>query len=69
MKSIQITINDQVKHVADKTSLAHIIELFSLPELGCVFAINNEIIPRSKWHETRLNSGNSISLFQAIAGG
>ncbi|WP_159739798.1 sulfur carrier protein ThiS [Vibrio atypicus] len=69
MNSIQITINGQVEHVADQISLVHIIELFSLPELGCVFAINNEIIPRSKWHETRLNNGDSISLFQAIAGG
>ncbi|OTW28190.1 thiamine biosynthesis protein ThiS, partial [Vibrio parahaemolyticus] len=50
-------------------NLQQIITQFSLPEMGCVFAINNQVVPRSEWASTVLSEGDSISLFQAIAGG
>ncbi len=69
METVRILINDQAHHVQPNRSLTAIIEQLSLPELGCVFAINNSVIPRSEWSITHLNEGDAISLFQAIAGG
>ncbi|MBW3698598.1 sulfur carrier protein ThiS [Vibrio sp. T187] len=69
MSSISIKINEQVETVSSSSNLADIISLLSLPELGCVFAINNVVVPRSEWNTTTVNEGDSISLFQAIAGG
>ncbi|EGQ8038215.1 sulfur carrier protein ThiS [Vibrio parahaemolyticus] len=66
---ITIAINDQAQQVECKANLQQIITQFSLPEMGCVFAINNQVVPRSKWASTVLSEGDSISLFQAIAGG
>jgi sulfur carrier protein len=66
---ISITINDQPQQVAFNANLQQIIMQFSLPEMGCVFAINNQVVPRSEWASTVLSEGDCISLFQAIAGG
>ncbi|HAV1550574.1 sulfur carrier protein ThiS [Vibrio parahaemolyticus] len=66
---ITIAINDQAQLVECKANLQQIITQFSLPEMGCVFAINNQVVPRSEWVSTVLSEGDSISLFQAIAGG
>jgi sulfur carrier protein len=69
MSSISIKINEQRQQVSTNTNLAQIIEAFSLPAVGCVFAINNQVVPKSEWNKTTLSEGDSISLFQAIAGG
>ncbi|WP_414931628.1 sulfur carrier protein ThiS [Vibrio europaeus] len=66
---ITIVINDQSHQVASASNLQQIIQQFELPEIGCVFAINNNVVPRSEWASTVLSQGDSISLFQAIAGG
>ncbi|MDV6254188.1 sulfur carrier protein ThiS [Vibrio sp. EA2] len=68
-KLVAIAINDQPQQVESNANLQQIITQFSLPEVGCVFAINNQVVPRSEWASTILSEGDSISLFQAIAGG
>ncbi|WP_241033872.1 sulfur carrier protein ThiS [Vibrio maerlii] len=69
MSSISIKINEQLQQVSVDANLAQIIEAFALPAVGCVFAINNQVVPKSEWNKTTLSEGDSISLFQAIAGG
>ncbi|NOI78255.1 sulfur carrier protein ThiS [Vibrio coralliilyticus] len=69
MSEIHIIINEQSQRVSVGASLENIIQQFSLPEVGCVFAINNAVVPRSEWSTTFLNERDAISLFQAIAGG
>ncbi|MEZ9765648.1 sulfur carrier protein ThiS [Vibrio splendidus] len=69
MSHITISINEQSEQVAHLSSLADIIQVLALPDLGCVFAINNAVVPRSQWKQTVVNEGDAISLFQAIAGG
>lgn len=66
---ITIVINNQSHQVASQSNLTQIINQFELPEMGCVLAINNNVVPRSEWANTVLSQGDSISLFQAIAGG
>nr|WP_285408222.1 MULTISPECIES: sulfur carrier protein ThiS [unclassified Vibrio] len=66
---ITVAINEQQQQVASQSNLQQVIVQFELPEMGCVFAINNSVVPRSEWASTVLCEGDSISLFQAIAGG
>ncbi|WP_114767531.1 sulfur carrier protein ThiS [Vibrio rhodolitus] len=66
---ITITINQQTQVVARNSHLGQIISLLGLPATGCVFAINNQVIPQSEWSNTTVNQGDQIALFQAIAGG
>ena len=66
---ITIVINEQPQQKVNQSDLQKIIHQFELPGMGCVFAINNTVIPRGEWGSTLLSEGDSISLFQAIAGG
>ncbi|USD41118.1 sulfur carrier protein ThiS [Vibrio sp. SCSIO 43135] len=69
MSCIEIQINGEAESILSGASLSDIIQQFGLPELGCVFSINNVVIPRSNWNTTQVNQGDAISLFQAFAGG
>ncbi|MGF1911279.1 sulfur carrier protein ThiS [Vibrio kasasachensis] len=69
MTTMTILINQQPQVVAVDISLMKIITEFDLPDQGCVFAINNQVVPKSEWQTKQLNQGDAISLFQAIAGG
>lgn len=68
-KKIVIAINDAPQQVPLGSNLQSIIDQFSLADAGYVFAINNQVVPRSEWNSTMLIEGDCISLFQAIAGG
>ena len=67
--NMTIQINRNPQQVSCGANLEQIIAQFDLPKQGCVFAINNQVVPRSAWTETLLSDGDDISLFQAIAGG
>ena len=47
-------------------------ELLAVQEIapqGVAVALNGAVLPRSRWPDTRLNDGDEIHLFTAIAGG
>lgn len=66
---VEIYINGKKEVFNKDITLAELIAAMQLPDTGCVFSVNNSIIPRSLWRTQRLNTGDQISLFQAIAGG
>ncbi|UHJ60229.1 sulfur carrier protein ThiS [Vibrio furnissii] len=67
--TMTIHINAQPHITQLGSTLASVQAQLELPVQGCVFAINDQVIPRGFWHQTVLNDGDHISLFQAIAGG
>ncbi|NOH72801.1 sulfur carrier protein ThiS [Vibrio pectenicida] len=66
---ITITINEQSQQAVNQSNLQQIIDQLGLSDVGHVFSINNQVIPRSEWSNTVLSEGDRICLFQAIAGG
>ncbi len=66
---ITVLVNDLAKQVEERSTLASLQKQLELPTHGCVFAINDQIIPKGLWQTKTLNEGDQISLFQAIAGG
>ncbi|SJN58921.1 sulfur carrier protein ThiS [Vibrio ruber] len=67
--NIQITLNDTVYTFPAGITLAQVINQLYLPEQGCVFALNEQVVAKSRWSQMMLNDGDQISLFQVIAGG
>ncbi|MGY5614933.1 sulfur carrier protein ThiS [Vibrio brasiliensis] len=67
--TITIEINSIPQLVPFGCNLENIVTQFAITDSGYVFAINNQVVPRSVWSNTILVEGDSISLFQAIAGG
>lgn len=67
---MQITINNHLYTFDEQTSLENAVETLQLEETkGIALALNEEIIPRSKWNETILNNEDTIIVIGAVAGG
>ncbi|AXN16363.1 thiamine biosynthesis protein ThiS, partial [Vibrio anguillarum] len=54
MSDITIKINQQFHQVSAGTSIADLTKLLSITITGCVFALNQSVVPRSAWSTTLL---------------
>ncbi|KLU14579.1 MULTISPECIES: sulfur carrier protein ThiS [Xenorhabdus] len=71
---MNIIVNDQPMTLSAPMTvqqfLEHqLLEPIERPQSGTALAINQTIIPRSEWQTHQINDGDTILLFQAIAGG
>lgn len=66
---MKITVNDMPVELAGAPSLQEILEQLGQTPVGSALAVNQTIIPRSRWAEYPVDEGDEILLFQAIAGG
>ncbi|MBD2811672.1 sulfur carrier protein ThiS [Xenorhabdus sp. Vera] len=66
---MNIIVNDQPITLSAPITIRQLLEHIQRTQSGIALAINQAIIPRSEWHTHQVNDGDSILLFQAIAGG
>ena len=64
-----VKLNENPHEVAEGTILDKFIESLDIQLQGIAIAINNEVIPKSKWNEMRLEDGMSLMLIHAVSGG
>jgi sulfur carrier protein len=67
---MNIEINSEIKTVIENFSAQQVFELLQIHNTnGYALAINNTVIPKTKWTETLLNAGDKILVIQATQGG
>lgn len=66
---MRIALNDEQMECAEAITLHALLEQQSLFTPGIALAVNDAIVPRSQWSEHVLQDGDSVLLFQVIAGG
>ncbi|CDG19303.1 sulfur carrier protein ThiS [Xenorhabdus doucetiae] len=66
---MNIIVNDQPMALSAPMTVQQWLEHIEHTQSGTALAINQTIIPRSEWHTHQINDGDTILLFQAIAGG
>ncbi|MGR6840961.1 sulfur carrier protein ThiS [Aliivibrio wodanis] len=66
---ITIELNTVAYRIERIHSIHSFFAQYKVDTQGCALAMNNQIIPRAEWQTRGLSDGESISLFQAIAGG
>ncbi|MGL4268997.1 MAG: sulfur carrier protein ThiS [Plesiomonas sp.] len=66
---MQIVLNGQPQTLVTALTVAELLQQRALPVQGCAVALNQQILPRSQWAHTRLQAGDQLAVFQAIAGG
>ncbi|MEY2828727.1 MAG: hypothetical protein RIQ33_585 [Bacteroidota bacterium] len=67
---MNIEINNEIKTVIENFSAQQVFELLQIHNTnGYALAINNTVIPKTKWTETLLNAGDKILVIQATQGG
>ncbi|EOW6805193.1 sulfur carrier protein ThiS [Cronobacter muytjensii] len=66
---MRIELNDEAIQCVEGLSAAQLLEQLKLDRPGTALAINQTILPRSQWPDYALQEGDSLTLFQVIAGG
>lgn len=65
-----IEINNEIKTITENFSAQQVFEILQIQNTnGYALAINNTVIPKTKWAETLLNEGDKILVIQATQGG
>lgn len=66
---VQVTLNGTTIDLPDGTTVARLVADQQHDRRGTAVAINDEVVPRSSWPETRLSEGDRILLVRPVAGG
>jgi sulfur carrier protein len=66
---MRVRLNNKSLQLDEDKTLHQLFAQQGIAIAGCAVAVNNHIVPRSRWESTVLCEGDEISLFQAIAGG
>ncbi|BBR38094.1 thiamine biosynthesis protein ThiS [Aeromonas veronii] len=67
--TLTIRLNDKAQSLAAGLSVADLLAAQDVNPQGVAVALNGGVLPRGRWAETRLNDGDELHLFTAIAGG
>lgn len=66
---MRIALNDEQMECAEAITLHALLEQQGLLKPGIALAANEAIVPRERWSDYVLQDGDSVLLFQVIAGG
>ncbi|GAB3028219.1 sulfur carrier protein ThiS [Bowmanella dokdonensis] len=66
---MQLMINNETAQFPAPLSLQQLLELLEQPEKGIALALNRQVISRSLWPQIFLQEGDSVHLFNVVAGG
>lgn len=66
---MNVQVNNKVVNAAPATTLAQLTMQLELPIQGIAIAVNNQMIPRTKWEEFLLHENDNIVVIKAACGG
>ncbi|HLF40430.1 MAG TPA: sulfur carrier protein ThiS [Acidimicrobiia bacterium] len=66
---MRITVNGEPREVEDAATVAVLIARLTSGPRGVAVAVNEEVVPRSRWGGTELRSGDRVELLGAAQGG
>ncbi|MGC7559228.1 sulfur carrier protein ThiS [Pasteurella sp. PK-2025] len=66
---MHIYFNDELQELDETLSVQQLIQRQQLNPQGLAVAINQQILPRTEWEHYRLQAGDRLTVFRAIAGG
>lgn len=55
--------------LSSQASLQQLAETLQMPDKGVAVAVNNQMIPRTKWSETILQENDQVVVIKAACGG
>ncbi len=64
-----ITVNGRPDHVPDGTTLDDVVVRLGRGKSGLAVAVNDEVVPRSRWASTALQTGDRVEVLTAAQGG
>jgi len=66
---VQLTVNGAAAELDEATTVAQLVQTRAEDARRVAVARNGEVVPRSAWATTRLESGDAVEVLAAVAGG
>lgn len=66
---MKIILNDKETEIAEGMSVGELAEANGAGQGGMAVAVNNRVVKRADWTETRLGEGDNVVLIKAAYGG
>jgi sulfur carrier protein len=66
---IALTLNGEPCELADETTVGAVVDDFGLGRRGVAVALNEEVLPRSRWDATPLAPADRVEILHAVQGG
>lgn len=66
---IEISINDNTLHLPSPCTLEQALSAYVETVSGLAVAVNETIVPRQHWGQHKLEAGDQLLVFNAVAGG
>ena len=64
-----IKVNNKEMELSSQASLQQLAETLQMPDKGVAVAVNNQMIPRTKWSEKILQENDQVVVIKAACGG
>ena len=64
-----VTVNGGPDHVPDDTTVDDVVVRLGRGRSGLAVAVNDEVVPRSRWASTALQAGDRVEVLTAAQGG
>ncbi|MEU4036932.1 sulfur carrier protein ThiS [Streptomyces collinus] len=66
---MNISVNGQHRQVAPGTALDALVRTLTAAPSGVAAAVNETVVPRTRWADTALAEGDRIEVLTAVQGG
>jgi sulfur carrier protein len=64
-----VTVNGEHREYAEGTTLEALVTALSAAPSGIAAAVNETVVPRSRWSATTLADGDRVEVLTAVQGG
>ncbi len=64
-----VSVNGGPDHVPDGTTVDDVVVRLGRGKSGLAVAVNDEVVPRSRWASTALQAGDRVEVLTAAQGG
>jgi sulfur carrier protein len=66
---IELTLNGESCRLAEGVTVGAVVDDFGLGRRGVAVAVNEEVVPRSKWDGMPLSAKDRVEILNAVQGG
>ncbi len=67
--ALTVRVNDVERSFPTATTLAVLVDKWTVKPSGCAAAVNGEVVPRAMWAERELADGDRVEIVSAQPGG
>jgi len=66
---LELIINGELRQINESQNLAELVKELDIQSPNFAMALNQQVIPRSKYESTTINENDQIEIVHAVGGG